>query len=353
MKKPKPKVAVLKTSANTVIKDYDRLLKLADFDKIIKPKYETNIKVNITWQEYFPSCSTAPWQLHGVLEYMKKNGFDFKKVHAIENLTVVTDPYRGMDQNKLNPVLEKYGMKFEGLDKVEWENMKPSKILVFGKEDTLMPKMIKNSQIIHLPTFKCHGHSTITCSLKNAFGFLQKVRHHYHLNIHEILVDLLRLQQEYCKSLFSVADSTIAMDGAGPRIGVPYVKNYIIASGDLVALDAIAAKMMGFDPMNIEFIKIAHNEGLGCGDIDQIEVVGNNISGVNYHFKTKLDPVIKYDKFFRGSFLEPLIFRNSFVFRIMVFLSHNLRNIWLHTEGQKHIKRIEKTEWGKLFKEKY
>jgi len=345
MKRKMP-VAVLKTSPETCINDYERLMHLAGFDKIMDPKIETILKINISWQEYLPSCSTAPWQLDGVLRVMKK--MNFRKIRAVENMTVVTNCYKGMDENKLNNVLSKYGLHFECLLDLPWKETKPSKSLIFGKEDMLLPSILEGSQIIHLPTIKCHGHSEMTCSMKNAFGFLRTVRHHYHLNIHEILVDLLRIQQEFSKQLFSVVDGTIAMDGAGPRTGIPKIKNYIVAGSDMVAVDAVVAKMMGFDPMKIGFIKIAHDEGLGNGDIDQIDIVGDSIKNVNFGFKTKKDPVIYFDRFFRGSPLEPLFFRTS-VFRLMVLISDKYRDLWLKTIGRIHKNRIKKTEWGRLF----
>jgi uncharacterized protein (DUF362 family) len=341
-------VAILKTSPHTCIDDYGRLLHLANFEKTMNPKIETILKINISWQEYLPSCSTPPWQLDGVLNAMKKFRFDFKKIKAVENITVVTDCYRGMNENKLNNVLSKHGLSFKCLLDGEWEEIRPSKMLVFGKEDMLLPSMLRGSQIIHLPTIKCHGHSEMTCSLKNAFGFLRTVRHHYHLHIHEIIVDLLRIQKEFSKELFSVVDGTIAMDGAGPRIGTPKIKNYIVAGSDMVAVDAVVAKMMGFDPMKIGFIRLAHEEGLGIGDLDQIEIVGDSIKNVNFGFKTRKDPVIYFDRFFRGSPLEPLFFRTS-VFKFMVLISDKYRDLWLKTMGQSHIRKFKKTEWGRLF----
>jgi hypothetical protein len=65
---------------------------------------------------------------------------------------------------------------------------------------------------------------------------------------------------------------------------VPCVKNYILASNDIVALDAAAAKMMGFDSLSIKLIRLAHERGLGCGDMREIEVVGEDNSAVNFHF---------------------------------------------------------------------
>ena len=49
----------------------------------------------------------------------------------------------------------------------------------------------------------------------------------------------------------------------------------ILASADQVAIDAVAAKLMGFDPLSIKFIRLAHDAGLGCGDPREIEIVGD------------------------------------------------------------------------------
>jgi len=66
---------------------------------------------------------------------------------------------------------------------------------------------------------------------------------------------------------------------------VPYTKNVILASADQVAIDAVAAKLMGFDPLSIRFIRMAHDLGLGCGDPREIEIVGDAAAGAeNWHF---------------------------------------------------------------------
>ena len=56
---------------------------------------------------------------------------------------------------------------------------------------------------------------------------------------------------------------------------IPHVKNVILASADQVAIDAVAARLMGFDPLSIRYIRLAHEAGLGCGDPGQIEIVGD------------------------------------------------------------------------------
>ena len=93
--------------------------------------------------------------------------------------------------------------------------------------------------------------------------------------IHETLVDLLMIQQKIHRGVFAVMDGTFAGDGPGPRCMMPHVKNVVLASADQVAIDAVAAKLMGFDPMQIKFIRMAHEMGLGCGDPRDIEIVGD------------------------------------------------------------------------------
>jgi hypothetical protein len=83
------------------------------------------------------------------------------------------------------------------------------------------------------------------------------------------------IQKRIHRGVFAVMDGTFAGDGPGPRCMRPHVKNVILASADQVAIDAVAAKLMGFDPLSIRFIRLAHDAGLGCGDPREIEIVGD------------------------------------------------------------------------------
>ena len=94
--------------------------------------------------------------------------------------------------------------------------------------------------------------------------------------IHETLVDLLMIQKKIHPGIFAVIDGTFAGDGPGPRCMTPHNKNVILASSDQVAIDAVAAALMGFDPLkDCKYIRLAHEAGLGCGDINEIELVGD------------------------------------------------------------------------------
>ncbi len=122
--------------------------------------------------------------------------------------------------------------------------------------------------------------------MKNAFGgLLNHHRHYTHTWIHETLVDLLAIQKEIHPGIFAFMDGTTAGNGPGPRIMKPEIKNVILASADQVAIDAVSAKLMGFDPLTIPYIRLAHEAGLGCGDVREIEVVGDDVAGENWHFE--------------------------------------------------------------------
>ena len=139
---------------------------------------------------------------------------------------------------------------------------------------------------MHLPTVKTHMYTTTTGAMKNAFGgLLSKYRHYTHTWIHETLVDLLAIQKEIHPGIFAVMDGTTAGNGPGPRLMEPVVKNVILASADQVAIDAVAAKLMGFDPLSIKYIRLAHEHGLGVGDVREIELVGDDVSGENWGFQ--------------------------------------------------------------------
>jgi uncharacterized protein (DUF362 family) len=347
-------VAVLKTTPKTYMKDYYKLMHLADYEKEIKKRIPTILKINLSWSLFYPACSTPPWQLDAVLNALTKDGY--KKIIPVENKTVVTNPWKGAEQNKWLPVLDKYNLKFKPLTEVKWVKYKskhatPALDEVFHGTHRI-PSIMKGKNVIHLPTQKTHGHTTITGAVKNAFGgLITERRHHSHKRIHEVLVDLLKIQKELHPGLFAVTDATVCGDGPGPRTMTWHEKNYILASKDQVAIDAVSAQMMGFNPMKIPFIKLAHDKGLGCGDLDRIDIKGVNIKNVNYKFKTGKSLVVFWDQVLRTKIpiLEPLIFHTP-LFKLAILGSAVYHDyFWYPLIGRKRVKKFMKSKWGKLF----
>jgi len=351
------KVYIQKAEPETVVDDYKRLLHLAEYDQVVKKEQETIIKLNLSWTKYFPACSSQPWQLEGLLKTMRDDGYDFSRLYPLENKTVVTDPHKGCRNNLWETVLKKYDASFTALPEVDWTVYKfKSKLLKLNEifpNGIEIPQMYIGKQIIHLPTVKTHGHATTTGAIKNSFGgLLKEVRHYAHKYMHEVLVDLMLMQKELHPSIFVVMDGTVCGNGAGPRTMQPVVKDYILASADSVAIDAVAAAMMGFDPLSIPYLRMCQERELGTADMRDIEIVGEDIKGVNFGFEVKKSFVIWGDQMLRKGglrFLEKIALHSPLV-AWAPFASNVYHDcLWYPTIGKSIINKFSKTKWGKLF----
>jgi uncharacterized protein (DUF362 family) len=350
-------VAVVRTTPETVLADYRRVMELASWNKHLTGERELLLKLNLSWTKYFPSCSSEPWQVEGVVKTLLEGNYTPETVIPIENKTVVTNPWKGARNNRWLPVLDKYKCTFQPLTEVEWQVYRfESKLLKLNHifpEGIEIPAMYKGRDILHMPTVKTHGHSVTTGAIKNAFGgLLKEVRHYAHKYIHEVLVDLLLMQRELHPNVFAVMDGTVAGDGAGPRTMIPTIQNVILASADSVAIDAVAAKMMGFEPMEIPYLRMATEMGLGQANIKDIEIVGEDVSAMNFGFKTKKSFVIWGDQMLRLGplrFLEKLLLHSPLM--VWAPFASNVYHdmIWYPTIGKKRIRAFSKTEWGRLF----
>ena len=360
------KVALQNTSSSTVIDDYASLMDNLNYKEFLKPEIPTVVKINLSWSLFFPACSTPPWQLDGVLNKLVQDGFKTENILPVENQTVVTHPWKGAYLNKWLPVMENHNVTYRPLTNENWIKYKPKADMLgmydlFGEDGIIIPEIYNNANIIHLPTMKTHGHSVTTGAMKNAFGgLIPKYRHHSHAILDEVLVDLLAIQKEIHPGLLAIMDGTVAGNGAGPRTMNPAYPNLLLASEDQVAIDAISAKIMGFDPLSIKYIKMAHDRGLGVGDVDQLDIIGLDkakFKELNLEFKTKKSMVIKWDQIMRKTTykyrpLRPfhwLMFKTPF-FRFFIFGSFFYHDVvWYPLKGKRIIKKFEKTEWGELF----
>lgn len=355
----KGKVAVLKTKPETVLEDISRLMYLAEFEKALPKDKTTGLKINISWQTWYPACSSTPWQIEGVIRTLQAAGY--KDIVGIHNDTVVVDTSVGEINNKHRYITDKYGIPCLYLyeEKFEWEEYKPqTPFLVLDQvypEGVFIPKALIGKNIIHLPTVKTHVFTTITGAMKNAFGgLLHRNRHYTHSVIHETLVDLLMIQQDIHPGLFAVMDGTFAGDGPGPRAMRWHEKDILLASADQVAIDAISAKLQGFDPMEIPFIRMAHDRGMGIGDPKDIEIVGYDISLEEaWNFVQEDTFASRGQKAIYYGPLKPLekpLLQSPLV-PWSYFASNFYHNVyWYPFVGRKRVEEALQTPWGQLFK---
>ena len=354
------KVAVLRTRPETVLDDVQEVMKLAGVKQALDSSATTILKNNLSWHLMYPSANTTPWQLEGTILGLRKTGFE--DLVCVENETVVTSAKAGELLNKQRPVCEYYDVpvkyNFKASD-MKWQRYEPEhEMMVLNDifpDGIYIPDYFHGKNVVHLPTTKCHIYTNITGSMKNAFGgLLDNKRHYCHSRIHETLVDLLAIQKEIHSGIFTVTDGTTAGNGAGPRTMIPVTKNILLASDDCVAVDAVAAKLMGFEPMEHEFIRLAHKRGLGTGKFDEIEIVGDiDAAKERWGFRTGDNAASCVGKLFWFGpmrWLEKLMFHTPLVYFFIFASAVYHDRIWHPSKGRKVVNQwLSESPWGRLF----
>lgn len=356
------KVAVLRVRPEHILEDLDRLLELGEVAAALDPSATTILKDNISWHFPFPGANTTPWQLEGVTRALIARNYD--DLVCVQNKTVVTDAFKGEDLNGYLPIFKAYEIPVRYNFKPEdmtWSVYRPrAKMNVLDRifpEGILIPDAFHGANIVHLPTVKCHIYTTTTGAMKNAFGGLLNTKRHYtHSWIHETLVDLLAIQKEIHAGLYAVMDGTTAGDGPGPRTMRPVIKDVMLASADQVAIDAVAASMMGFDPLSIPYLRMAEEQGLGNARREHIEIVGDPaLADQRWGFSVGdngaslvgdllwFGPLKRFQKLF---FHTPLV--NVFVAGSEAY--HDYYR-WPLKDRKVFESWLEGTSWGKLFAE--
>jgi hypothetical protein len=264
--------------------------------------------------------------------------------------------------NKFGPVLAKhsvpkrYNFKPEDMTWVEYRPQAKMAVLdrIFPQGITI-PDYFVGKNIVHLPTVKAHTYTTTTGAMKNAFGGLLNVNRHYtHTWIHDTLVDLLAIQKEIHTGIFATMDGTTAGSGAGPRTMIPHQKDVILASADQVAIDAVAAMMMGFDPSKIPYIVHATERGLGQGNPRQVEIVGMpELADERWGFKVSANLGTGTGMLLWRSPLkvfQRLLFHTPLV-KVFIFASETYHDrIWYPLKGRRVTEQWkQESPWGQLF----
>jgi uncharacterized protein (DUF362 family) len=354
----KGRVALIKTTPETVLDDIERLMKLGGVEQALPHAYRTGLKINISWQTWYPACSSTPWQIEGVIRGLNHAGYN--DLVGVHNDTVVVNTANAEVNNKHKLITDKYAVPciYTYDPVVKWIEYKPkTPFLVLDKiypEGLFIPEPMVGMNIVHLPTVKTHVFTTITGAMKNAFGgLLGRNRHYTHGLIHQTLVDLLQIQQDIHPGIFAVMDGTFSGDGPGPRAMRWHETDVLLASADQVAIDAVSAKLQGFDPLSLPFIRLAHEKEMGIGDPNQIEIVGEpELASTGWGFIQEDTFASRGQKMiYHGwlhSFEKPLL--RSPLVPWAYFASNFYHNVyWYPFVGRQRVRAALQTKWGKLF----
>jgi len=144
----------------------------------------------------------------------------------------------------------------------------------------ISPLLLDSDFLINLPKLKTHSFTMFTGAVKNMYGIIPHgLRSSYHRQFYknelfsQMLVDIFSCAPPH----LNIMDAIVAMEGEGPSAGRPKKVNLILASRDAVALDAVASKIIGLDPLQILTTKYADERGLGVGQLENIEIIGERM----------------------------------------------------------------------------
>lgn len=248
-------------------------------DKVVKPGQRVLLKVNLLiGASPDQAITTHPAIVAAVIKEVKKAGGIPLVGDSSGN--PLSDYLQTMAQCGFVQVCQKYGaevISFQSDGIVDIPSPSNNKRIPIIK---IAKAVLDVDVIINLPKLKTHGWTLYTGAIKNLFGCVPgfyKSRYHLYaprpLEFAQTLVDIL----EITKPQLHIMDAVYGMEGSGPSAGKPRLMGAIIASTDPVALDAVGAILISYQPMDIDTTKIAHDRNLGVGMLEKLEIVGEQL----------------------------------------------------------------------------
>ena len=312
-------VSLVRTRPDEIFDNVREAMELANWRQFISPGAEVSLKVNLGWDILIPGAVSAPWVVEGVIQTIR--GY-VGRIYMVESDQVVVNVEDALRKTRLDTVCGKYDVEWVNMSRGEFVRMQSNDRLVL--KDVYIPEILTRTEVITLPLMKTHNKSTITGAVKNQWGCLQTLRHNFHLVLSQALVDVNTI----VRPRVAVMDGTVALEGDGPKSGRPKEMNLVLASGDVVALDAVAAQVMGFDPSSIEHLQLCERHGLGTADCEDITVVGERIEKVREPFvPAKHNAVSWLELALRKSFVRWLVFDTP-LFELSCWGTRRYYDLW-------------------------
>ena len=255
-----------------------KALNLIDYESALSGYSKVLIKVNfITTKTWDTGATTDPIVVEAIIKRLKHLPVE---IFVVESDATMTNADKAFEATGMSEMCKQNGAQCLNLRHVE-DKVKIDIPNGETLKDITVPRIVTESAIISAAKLKTHMSTKVTLGMKNMFGLLpDKFKGKYHAKgINKVIVDI----NTVLKPALTVIDGFVGMEGRGPSGGTPVKMDLIIAGKDVVATDATAARVMGFEPMEISHIRIAYQKGLG--NIDNIEILGTKLEDVTRIFK--------------------------------------------------------------------
>ena len=312
-----------------VAADVRRAMELAGFERHVPAGADVALKPNLGWDKLIPGAISAPWVVEGVILALKQHA---GSLTMVESDQVVLDVPRSFELSGLADVCRRHGVAWVDMSDGPFvEVRRPDRHVL---RDIRIPEILTRMTLVTLPLLKTHNKTTITGALKNQWGCLESLRHTYHLVLSEALADVNTL----VRPSFAVMDGTVGLEGNGPKAGTPREAGVVLASADPVAIDAVAARLMGFDPNRIDHLRWCADDGIGS--LDGYEVVGEPVDAHAQSFVPARHNAVSWlELVLRRSAVRRLVFHTP-LFRLMCWGARRYYDLWDATAGRSRRKRF-------------
>ncbi len=292
------KVGVLEVK-DSVQETTRQVMELAGWRKFITPGADVALKVNLGWDMFLPGAVSAPWVVEGVIQTIREH---VGQIYIVDSNQILVDAERALRQTKIADLCQKYGVLWVNMSQGQFVKIKLNGLVL---KEIEVPQILMRTEMITLPVMKTHGRAVITGAVKNQWGCLRELRHNYHPVLDQALADI----NGFLRPKFAVMDGTVGLEGNGPKSGVPKIADLVLASGDIVALDTVAAQIMGFRPEDIPHLHLCAQKGIGHNDPSRIEIAGVDIDQLGVRFQAgRNNTVALVEKLLRRSTFKRLVF---------------------------------------------
>jgi len=298
----KTKVAIVKCPSYSEVKKQINLSLrlLGGARRFFKKGKRVLIKPNIS--DPLPpekASNTHPLFVKAVIEIAKKAGSEVwvGECSAGGGVGVTT---KCLEISGIGKVVRETGVEFRNFQEEPFVQRSINNYKVLEKTD-FASAFFQADLVVNLPKLKTHGLTFMTGAVKNCFGFVHPSERKY---LHRAFPKREQFSQglvdvySFIKPHLTIMDAVVAMEGEqGPSFGNPRKVGIIIAGEDGVAVDAVAASLIGYNPAALPTIKYAEQRGVGVGDVRKIQIVGSRVEEVKVN-DFKLHPLFdnKYRK---------------------------------------------------------
>ncbi len=319
-----------------------RAMELAHWQKYVRGK-NIVLKVNVVWDKLYPSCTTTPMVMEGVIKVLRQKIPNVKITIVDTDTPGIMHAHNSFENLGINKMVQKYGIKTINLTNTQFRRVNLKGEIL---KDFKVSKVLLNADtIITMPVMKTHSLSTVSLSLKNQWGCIHDLRHNLHLHLAKAIGDVNKFYKK--KVSFVVMDALFGMEGKGPKNGRPVKVGFIFASHDRVALDTLATTSMSFDPKKVEHIM--HCEKLGIGTT-KYNSVGSKPPKMKFASPHDFQVTFWVEMFLRrlGPFYEKLFFQTNILFPLRL-AARIYNDVWYFFVGRRNKNRMMQTNFGKMW----